>query len=269
MADPVVVVVGETEFRKAERVFAGAAGMQCIASPAAEEEFAAAVRSNGARHAVVGVEPYRDALYAALPRGGVIARFGVGHDGIDKAKATAAGLLCTNTPGVLDESVAEVTMTLILAASRHFVPLAAGMRTGVWQARMGHEIAGKTLAIIGVAIGKTVARMASLGFGMRVMGCTHSMAVTNDFAAAVGEADYLVSLHIPATPANAHFINRERLAAMAKHAWLVSTARGAVVDEIALYDALAGGSNRWGGAGRICAGTLCACRTRARFTHAR
>jgi len=232
----------------------GAPGMRCIPAPAEEEEFAGVVRSHHARHAVVGVQPYRDALYAALPRGGVIARFGVGHDGIDKAKATAAGLLCTNTPGVLDESVAELTLTFILAASRHFVPLAAAMRAGAWQARMGREVSGKTLAIIGVgAIGTTVARMASFGLGMRVVGCTDATpvseetmqrngirSVTNDFAAAVREADY-VSLHIPATPANARFIGSARLAAMSPHAWLINTARGAVVDEIALYDALAGG----------------------------
>ena len=108
------------------------------------------VRTEGARHAVIGVQPYRGALYEALPQGGVIARFGVGHDGVDKAKATAAGLLCTNTPGVLDESVAEHTMTLILAAARHFVPLASGMRGSVWTSRMGDEISGKTLAVIGV-----------------------------------------------------------------------------------------------------------------------
>jgi lactate dehydrogenase-like 2-hydroxyacid dehydrogenase len=253
MANEIVVVVGETEFGKAESVFSSAAGMRCVAAPAAEEEFAGVVRNSGARHAVVGVQPYRDALYEALPRGGVIARFGVGHDGIDKAKATAAGLFCTNTPGVLDESVAELTMTLILAASRHFVPLASGMRDqSGWTSRMGHEISGKTLSIIGVgSIGKTTARMASFGFGMRVVGCTRTTPVseesmkrnglarvTDDFDAAVEEADY-VSLHIPATAANRYFINRERLAAMARHAWLINTARGAVVDETALYDALA------------------------------
>lgn len=253
MSNESLVVVGETEFRKAESVFSAAPGMRCIPAPAAEEEFAAIVRSQGARHAVVGVQPYRDALYAALPRGGVIARFGVGHDGIDKAKATAAGLLCTNTPGVLDESVAEHTMTLVLAAARHFVPLASGMHSCSWTASMGSEISGKTLAIIGVgSIGKAVARIASFGFGMRVVGVTratpiredamkHGIAlVTDDFAAAVSEADY-VSLHIPATAANAHFINRDRLSSMTAHTWLVNTARGAVVDESALYDALAAG----------------------------
>ncbi|HEY3838923.1 MAG TPA: NAD(P)-dependent oxidoreductase [Bryobacteraceae bacterium] len=255
MANETIVVVGETEYRKAEVVFSSTPGLRCIAAPAAEEEFAAMVRSHGGRHVVVGVQPYRDALYAALPRGGVVARFGVGHDGIDKAKATAAGLFCTNTPGVLDESVAEHTLALILAASRHFVPLASGLHErSEWTSRMGREVSGKTLAIIGVgSIGKTAARMAAFGLGMRVVGCARVTpfsnevmerngiaSVTSDFEAAVRDADY-VSLHIPATEINRHFINRDRLAMLPSHAWLINTARGAVVDENALYDALSAG----------------------------
>ena len=252
-----IVIVGEGEYRKAENIFTTAPDMRCIPAPAAEDEFSAIVRSHGARYAVVGIQPYRDALYAVLPRGGVIARFGVGHDGIDKAKATAAGLLCTNTPGVLDESVAEHTLTLILAASRHFVPLASGLQASLWTAKMGSEISGKTLAIIGAgSIGKAVARIAAFGFGMHVVGCDRTSSldedamrrsgiesVTDDFAAAVREADY-VSLHIPATVANARFINRERLALLAPQCWLINTARGAVVDENALFDALVSGQIR-------------------------
>ena len=253
MTNETIVVVGETEFRKAEVVFSSTPGLRCIPAPAAEEEFVAIVRSHGAQHAVVGVQPYRDALYAALPKGGVVARFGVGHDGIDKIKATAAGLFCTNTPGVLDESVAEHTITLILAASRHFVPLASGLHErSVWTSKMGREVSGKTLAVIGVgAIGRATARMAAFGLGMRVVGCArvtplnnevmdrHGIAVaTSDFEAAVRDADY-VSLHIPATDDNRHFINRGRLAMLPSHAWLINTARGAVVDEKALYNSLA------------------------------
>src|SRR5690348_15320444 len=95
------VLVTEMEYRKAEPVFA-ASSFRCIPGPAEEDALAAAIQASGARHAIVGVNSYRDRLYASLSPGAVLARFGVGHDGIDKAKATAAGLLCTNTPGVLD-----------------------------------------------------------------------------------------------------------------------------------------------------------------------
>lgn len=250
-----VVVVTEPEYRRAEAVFT-ASSLKCVVAPAGERELADAIAAAGARHAVVGPVVYRDLLYAALPAGGVLARYGVGHDGIDKARATSAGLLCTNTPGVLHQSVAELTMLLILAAARHFEQVAGEMRGGRWAPRPGVELRGKTIAIVGCGtIGRATARIVRAGFGMRVIGYRRSAAVpagdadfdtiTSDFAEAVRGADY-VSLHIPASPENAAFINHDRLALLQKDAWLINTARGAVVDERALYDAVADG--RIGGA---------------------
>jgi phosphoglycerate dehydrogenase-like enzyme len=250
-----VVVVTEPEFRRAEAVFTSSP-LTCVVAPPSEAGLVEAIGSAGARHAVVGPVVYRDALYSALPAGGVLARYGVGHDGIDKTRATRAGLFCTNTPGVLHQSVAELTFLLILAAARHFERVAGDMRGGQWAPRTGVELRDKTLAIIGCGtIGRATARIGKLGFGMRVVGYRRSAGapagdedfdtITTDFAAAVRDADY-ISLHIPASPANAAFINGERLALLRKHAWLVNTARGAVVDERALYDALA--AERIGGA---------------------
>jgi phosphoglycerate dehydrogenase-like enzyme len=180
----------------------------------------------------------------------VIARFGVGYDSVDLRQATDAGILCTNTPDVLQQSVAEVTMAMVGAAARHLVGAAVAMRSGRWEPKEGVELEGKTLALIGSgAIATAVARIAAAGFGMRVIGYArsarqtpspHYAAITTDFAEAVGEADF-VSLHIPGSPENARFINAERLALMPPRAWLVNTARGAVVDELALYAALAAG----------------------------
>ena len=235
MKDPAVVVVTDAEFGKANAVFTSAADLRCVPAPAAEEGLAAAVRSSGTRFVIVGPLPYRDALYAALPKGGVVARFGVGHDGIDKSLATAAGVLCTNTPGVLDQSVAEFTMLLILAAARHLTSFSGEMRAGIWAPRVATELRGKALAVIGCGhIGRVVARIASDAFQMHVT-CSGRQ---DDYRAAVRDADF-VSLHIPATPDNTRFINRERLAILPEHAWLINTARGVVVDETALYDALA------------------------------
>jgi phosphoglycerate dehydrogenase-like enzyme len=222
-----------------------------------EAALARAIVEHGARYVVVGSVKYQSALYETLPRGGVIARFGVGHDGIDKQRATQAGLLCTNTPSVLDASVAEHAVLLMLAAARRLPALTAEMRQGTWAlGPAGGELHGKTLAVIGSGrIGQATARIASRGFGMRAIGFRRDAAksretgdcafVTTDFAAAVREADY-VSLHINAEPANVHFLSRERLALLPAHAWLINTARGAVVDELALYDALA--AHRLGGA---------------------
>jgi phosphoglycerate dehydrogenase-like enzyme len=247
------VVVTEPEYRRAERVFSSADGMTCVIGPQDEERLARLIRESGARHAVVGGKPYRGPLYSAIGRGRVIARFGVGHDGIDKQRATEAGVLCTNTPAVLDQSVAELTFLLVSAAARHLTTIAGAMREGKWVPKEGTELRGKTLTMIGVGrIGRAVARIARRGYEMRVIGYHRAGsasavqarddfdALTDDIATALGEADF-VSLLIPAAPENAHFINRRRLAMFQPHAWLINTARGMVVDEIALYDALVEG----------------------------
>jgi len=245
----VVVLVTEAEFQRAPDVFESAP-VRCIATPGDENVLAAAVTRHGARYVIVGSVKYIGRLYDTLPRGGVIARFGVGHDGIDKEKATAAGLFCTNTPSVLDESVAELAILLMLAAARRLPALDAEMRRDQWAlGPAGIELRGKTLAIVGGGrIGQATARIASQGFGMRTIACRRRAVttatppfdeVTTDFSATVRGADF-VSLHLNAEPANHHFLDRTRLAMIPSHAWLINTARGSVVDELALYDALVG-----------------------------
>lgn len=244
------IIVTEPEFSKGAHIF-HASGLPCIPSPAPEADLCAAIRQHGARHAIVGIQPYRSSLYETLQPGAVLARFGVGHDGIDKAQATQARVLCTNTPGVLNDSVAEHTISLLLAAARHTTKVAASMTQGAWAPVGGRELRGKTLVLIGCGpIGSAVARIATAAFDMRVIGVIqhtpprepgYFTQLTNDPAQALPQADF-VSLHIPATPANAHYINQQRLALLPPGAWLINTARGAVVDEAALYDALAHGA---------------------------
>ena len=112
-----------------------------MAAPHTEAELSEAIRRHGARHVVLGPMVYTGRLYEALPRGGVLARYGVGHDGIDKALATKAGLFCTNTPGVLHQSVAELTMLLILAAARHLPAVHGAMRDRTLGAAAGRRAA--------------------------------------------------------------------------------------------------------------------------------
>jgi phosphoglycerate dehydrogenase-like enzyme len=244
------VLVTESEYRKSQACFSSAAGLECRRAPDAEDDLASAVREAHASHVVVGPGTYSGPLYEALQAGGVIARFGVGHDGIDKAKATKAGLLCTNTPGVLNQSVAEHTMLLVAATARRLIATATSMVQHVWGPVVGEELQGKRLAIIGCgAIGRSVARIASLGYGMQVVGCSrpdvpppneleHFRVVMNDFAMAVRHADF-VSLHLSASTDNVHFINRDRLAYLGTRTWLINTARGSVIDEDALFAAVA------------------------------
>ena len=249
MSTPVVLVT-ETEFRRARSTFEEAEGVTCTPVSGPEDALCEAIVKYGTPFVIVGSVPYRGRLYSTLPRGGVIARFGVGYDNVDLRQASDAGLLCTNTPDVLQQSVAELTMAMIGMAARHLFPAVTGVRAGHWQPREGTEIQGKKLTLVGSgAIAMAVARIAAAGYGMRVVGYArsarptpggHFVRITTDFADAVRDADF-VSLHIPGSPENLRFMNADRLALLPRHAWLINTARGAVVDEIALYDALAAG----------------------------
>jgi lactate dehydrogenase-like 2-hydroxyacid dehydrogenase len=166
-----VVLVTEPEYRKCEDSFVAASDLDCRPSPSDEQTFASTIRDSECHYVIVGNNQYTGPLYDALPAGGVIARLGVGHDGVDKERASARQLLCTNTPGVLDTSVAEHAMLLIAAASRNLTPALAAMASGAWISPAGRDLYGKTLAVIGCGgIGRALARIASLGYGMRVVG---------------------------------------------------------------------------------------------------
>jgi phosphoglycerate dehydrogenase-like enzyme len=250
-----VVLVTRPEYRRGEPVFASCPDLECVAAPEDEPGLIDAIQRTGSRRLIIGSGRYGERLYAVLPKGAVMARYGVGHDTVDKAKATEAGVLCTNTPDVLHQSVAELTMAMIGAAARHVVPVAAATAQGAWAPRQGLELHGKTLALIGCgAIGRAVARIAAAGFGMRVTGYVRPGSssgddlardgnfdsVGSDFAVTVDNADF-VSLHIPGHPENVHFIDRDRLQLLPARAWVINTARGAVVDEAALFDVLSQG----------------------------
>ncbi len=252
----ITIAVTDREFHKAELVFSRAIneGFECVAVAPSEQDLAVAVRQQNLRYVIVGVEPYGKRLCEALGPGGVMARFGVGHDAVDKLLATTNGVLCTNTPGVLDDSVAEHTLNLLLALARQTPALASATRAGDWPASVGVELQGKRLAVLGCGgIGRRVARIASRGFGMEVIGLKRSGSdtaqliseygfarVVTNFNEAVPGADF-VSLHLPSVPETHHFMNQERLGQLPTGSFFINTGRGALVDEAALFDALAAG----------------------------
>ncbi len=250
------IAVTELEYYKAEAIFKAVIsdGFECLPAPAEESELANFIRNENVFHVIIGVNKYTGELYDALPQGGVIARFGIGHDGVDKVKASEKGLLCTNTPEVLDLSVAECAIGLMLTTARHFITCITDNKNGIWKSRMGIELSGKNLAIIGCgAIGKKAAAIAAFGFGMKVIGFDVAdfnlselrkkygiSQFKNDFTDAVSDADF-VSLHIPDIPETKDFINAKRLAQIPSKAILINTARGSIIDENALYDVLTSG----------------------------
>lgn len=177
--------------------------------------------------------------FDAMPSLRLVANFSVGYDAIDVEECRRRGIAVTNTPGVLDAAVADLTFALLLAARRRLVEGDTRIRQGGWSDRafLGREVSGTTLAIVGMGrIGAVVARRAA-GFDMRVVPVTSR---SGELDAALRAAD-VVSIHTPLNDATRGLISRERLALLRDGATLVNTARGAVVDEDALVDELSSG----------------------------
>lgn len=190
-------------------------------------------------------------LAAAAPRLGVVGVASVGIDRIDVEAATRAGVMIVNAPTGNTVAAAEHTMALMLALLRQVPDANASVRAGEWErARYtGHELRGRTLGIVGLGkIGKAVARRAA-GFEMRVI--THDPFLTEEQAAEsgarlVGLTELLhrsdvISVHTPLTPQTRNLLGRAQLEATKPGAFVLNVARGGIVDESALADALASG----------------------------
>ncbi|MBI3965501.1 MAG: phosphoglycerate dehydrogenase, partial [Chloroflexi bacterium] len=190
------------------------------------------------------------ATIAAAPNLKIIARVGVGYDAVDVEAATRRGIWVTTTPGANSETVADFTFGLILGLTRQIARAHLILTQQRWPGPLaGVDIHGKTLGLVGTGrIGQAVARRAR-GFDMRLL--AHDVFPDQAFAAEFG-AEYLslddllrradvVSLHVPYSEENHYLIDERRLALMPPSAYLVNTARGGLVDEAALYRALAAG----------------------------
>ncbi|MFN9926961.1 MAG: 2-hydroxyacid dehydrogenase [Phenylobacterium sp.] len=192
----------------------------------------------------------------------LIANFGAGVDHIDVAAANARGIQVTNTPGVLTDDTADLTLTLLMATLRRVIEGANAVQAGeftgwapTWM--LGRRLAGKRLGIIGMGrIGTAVARRAR-AFGLQIH--YHNRKPVSSRVADELEATYwdsldqmmarmdIISVHSPHTPATYHLLSARRLKLMPAHAVLINTARGEIIDEQALADMLAEG--RLAGAG--------------------
>lgn len=194
-----------------------------------------------------------EVMDAAGPSLKVIGRHGVGFDHVDIPAATQRGIQVVYTPGANLESVAEHAIAMMIALSKHFMPSIRSLEQGDYFARtrwMGRDIKGKTLGIIGFGrIGKAVAKRCQ-GFSARVIAYDPliDQAVITGLGAEpaaldtlLAEADF-VTLHAPALPATRHMIDAAALARMKPTAYLINTARGPLVDEAALVQALAEGA---------------------------
>jgi glyoxylate reductase len=194
-------------------------------------------------------------LLDAAPAVRLVATVSVGYDHVDVEACTKRGVIATNTPGVLDDTTADLAWALLMAVARRIVEGDAWTRSGTWgglafDTFLGSDVWGKTLGIIGMGrIGREMARRA-LGFKMRVIYSSRlrvpeevEKELRAEYAsmdAVLGESDF-VSLHVPLMAGTRHLISTESFAKMKPTAYLINTARGPVVDEAALVAALEGG----------------------------
>lgn len=185
----------------------------------------------------------------------IIANHAVGFNNIDLEEATRRKIVVTNTPGILTEATADLTMALMLSISKRIVEGDFMTRSGKFHGwdpllLLGSEISGKTIGIIGAGrIGAAVAKRAS-GFGMKILYSdnVNSKYIDSDLKGKkvlltelLENSDY-VSIHVPLTDSTFHLIDRVQLLQMKNSAFLINTSRGAVVNEAALVEAL---SNKW------------------------
>ncbi len=196
-------------------------------------------------------------IQQAGPNLKLLANFGAGVDHIDLAAARARSIIVTNTPDVLTEDTADMTMALILAVPRRLAEASRLARSGKWTGwaptfMLGHRIWGKRLGIVGMGrIGQAVARRAR-GFGLAIHYHNRKRLhpeIENELEATYWESlDQMlarmdvISIHCPHTPATFHLLSARRLALLQPHAYIVNTARGNVVDEAVLARMLATGA---------------------------
>lgn len=183
----------------------------------------------------------------------IIANYAVGYDNIDIEAAKTRKIFVTNTPGGFERSVAEHSILLLLAVARKLIAADKYVRQGEYERWdpnifLGEELFGKTIGIVGLGrIGSCTARIASAGFGMKVL--YHCRTKNEELKKELRATHYpnllemlplcdAVSLHVPLTAETRHMIGQKELSSMKKTAILINTARGAVVDEMALAKAL-------------------------------
>jgi D-3-phosphoglycerate dehydrogenase len=200
---------------------------------------------------IAGDEPLdRALLTSAASRLRVISRWGVGIDNVDLEAARELGIEVRNTPAVFAEEVADVAIGYMIMLARRLHSIDAGVRAGEWPKPQGVSLAGRTLGVVGLgSIGRAVAKR-GLAMGMTVVGID-PMPQAEATAAELGvqllgldevfAAADVLSLNLPMSPENRHLVNEARLGAMKPGSFLVNTARGPLVDEAALVEALESG----------------------------
>ncbi len=267
MKEPVVIT--KPEFQKGKSVFNEYSDtINWIPCEEVEEKVSETVEKSGARIVVLGVKKYENSIYSALSlnagkRPALIARHGVGFDGINVERCRKYNIFVSITPDVLDQSVAEHAIALLLSLARGIPELDVRMRHGNFSRRIGFELHGKRLGIAGFGnIGRKVALIAARGFGMEVnifdSRSLEELALPEkldmkSYCSQYGIKEYfsdfkgfarsinLLTIHMPVNEHTHYFFNSERLGCLSHGSILINTSRGELIDEKALFETLASG----------------------------
>jgi D-3-phosphoglycerate dehydrogenase len=222
------------------------------------------VAETGEEAELIGLAPPADAILTnwkrvtpavldAAPRCRIVSRYGIGLDNIAVEHATELGILVTNCPDFCLEEVSDHVMALLLACARRIPKYNRLVHEGVWNVKAGHplpRLRGQTLGLVGFGNTARAVVPKAAGFGLRILAYARrpaaefaaepSVTITSDLGTLLRESDY-ISLHLPATPQTRHLIDAQALRQMKPSAYLINTARGAVIDETALVQALTEG----------------------------
>lgn len=199
---------------------------------------------------IIGAHDFSEADMERCPNLKIICKHGVGLDNIHVNKAKELGIAVCNAPGTNSNAVADLALGLMLSVCRKISHSAALVREGVWKSHIGEDVCGKTLGLLGFgAIAKGVARRAR-GFGMKILAYDPFVTqLPEEFEGWVELCDMdkvitscdILSVHIPLTPETKNTISTAELAKMKQGSYVINTARGGIVNEMALYEALKSG----------------------------
>jgi D-3-phosphoglycerate dehydrogenase len=246
------VIIQKDLMQRSFDVFSAASkkyGIRFIETEVLDEDAMLKAHSEGVNCFVIGAEAYSHNFYNSLQEGSAVIRYGVGYNAVPIDICKQRKIKIAYTPGTLTDSVAEHTFALLLGVARKIPELHRTMKNNLWLGITGIELKNKTIAIIGYGqIGQAVAKIAKLGFGMKVFAFDNKEPhnnsncdfFSNNFEEVVHDAD-IVSLHLATLPSTMGFINSERINMIKEGAILINTARGELINEEKLFEALTNG----------------------------
>lgn len=243
------VIIQRDLFTRSYGVFSAASnehGIQFIQTDVLDEDTMLKHHNEGVSCIVIGAEAYSQKFYNLLREGTGVIRYGVGYNAVPIDICLRRNIKVGYTPGTLTDSVAEHTFALLLGVVRKMPELHQSVKAGEWKGLTGIELKNKTIAVIGYGqIGQAVAKIAKWGFGMQISAFDMKEikndplfdSFSNNFCEAVKDAD-IVTIHLASSPETKDFINSERIDMMKDGTILINTARGDLVAEKDLYEAL-------------------------------